>query len=326
MLVTSLTTQSEFLTSFPFSPAQLATVRDIGSALHLGGTVFALKSGEIVGYQSDSDAKEKDNDEWQSNGPRGSATEPRQRHERAQAASHPAGSFRGNRRDYYQAQVGAIRKQYPGTMCRGEASGLWLVVPAYPLGMPGPQVIFICAIPDDNRARIVSWAFWRNSKFCAWIGPRHTNYPDGSVCAFPPDQGFWGEGDRLVHYLDRSCEWCLRHVHLWLEKYWPGPQTGMGPHYQLTEGLPQELCFCGSGKEYYTCCRNEDQENASDRWRDDFLALTGGIDVGCQHPHRQIVKYAMRTRTKLPKMVLAHPGLVAFSGKSWDPDHGSGYA
>lgn len=323
VLVTSLTTQSEFLASIPFSPAQLATVRDIGSSLHLGETVFALKSGEIVGSHSDKKAKENNNDGKQSCGPRASATEPRQRQGRTQAAAYSAGSFCGNRREYYQAQVGATRKQYPGTICRAEASGLWLVVPAYPLGRPGPQVIFICAIPDEKRARIVSWAFWRNFKFCAWIGPRHTNYPDGSVCAFPPNQGFWGEGDRFVHYLDRSCEWCLRHIHLWSEKYWPGPQSGMGPHYQLAEGLPQELCFCRSGKEYYACCRNEDAVNACDRSRDNFLTLTGGIEVGGQQPHRQIVEYVLGRRAKFPKMAAVHPELVAISGRSWNPLGGS---
>lgn len=310
MLVTSLIAQGEFLASFRFSPEQLADVRDIGSLLHQGKAVGALKCGEIVGCPPNN-VKDNDHDEWKAGGSRGSATDSRQRHTGTQTTPNPARPFGGDRRAYYQAQIANLREDYPATKCRGEEKGLWLAVPARPLGRSGPQVVFLCVVPDNPEAPVWCWAFWRNREHCAWIGPRHTNYPDGSVCAFPPNQGYWNDGDSLVSYFDRACEWCLRQLHLCLEGYWPGDQTGMGSYYQLKEGLAREKCFCRSGSEYFECCRDSDLRNLAAGSREAFLSMTRGVDVGRQAPPHQVIQFVIGKRKKFPKIAASHPSFAS---------------
>jgi hypothetical protein len=307
--------QSEFLSQFPFSPDQLAKVRAVGGALHEGRLIGADNHGEIVVLEDDAGEKETDNARRSEEGTRGSASGSGERPPGPQAPAHSSRSVGGRRRAHYQAEVKTLRPQYPGTHFRIDDLGLWIVVPAFPVGRSGPQLTLIMAVPDDPNVRILTWAFWASDTHCSWVGHRHTNYPDGSACAFAPDGGAWSDGEPLVSYADRICEWSVRHVFCWLEGYWPGPQDAMCRYYRVREGRPQERCFCHSGKTYFECCRPLDllQSRTSDR--EEFMSNCNGLDIGEQRPAKQLYDFAMGLRPKPPKMKKVHLWLPQALGR-----------
>ena len=91
-----------------------------------------------------------------------------------------------------------------------------------------------------------------------WIGPRHTNMPDGSICAFDPKDGTWKIGGSLVSLLDLYTLWALRHLHLQVYGYWPGRQVANFVAERFLELKPFEHCGCGGGKSYAECCSVND--------------------------------------------------------------------
>jgi hypothetical protein len=113
-----------------------------------------------------------------------------------------------------------------------------------------------------------TWAFWTGLiTTAAWIGPRHTNFPDGSVCAFEPADGTWAFGDSLVDLMDLYTVWVLRHLHLQTVGRWPGYQSVRLPYERILELRPDEFCGCEQSHLLYGgCCRNTDL--ARDRMAD----------------------------------------------------------
>lgn len=326
MLKTELVSECSFLQSFPFSEATLAQVRLTGLAIHEGRPIGAGQSGEVeILVVEDQAEKEMSNEQWKAEGTSGPAAGSREgQRARSQAAPDPARSFVGPRRPFYQSQLASVRAAYPGTKCRGEKSGIWFVVPAFPAGRAGPQATFLIAIPDNRKAPILTWAFWSGTRQAAWIGHRHTNYPCGSVCAFPIHGGFWSDGDPMVRYIDRLCEWGSRHLFLHVAGYWPGPQDSLGQqfqsaaarYYRLSTGLPHELCFCGKGGEYFDCCRDLDLEKASPSDRASFMENCSNLDIGEQKPDQMINRFAIGVRRKLPVMKRVHPWLSGQTAES----------
>ena len=320
MLKTELVSECDFLQNFPFSDAALAQVRRIGLAIHSGQKIGAGRSGEVeILASEDQTEKELFDEQWKEEGAPGPAAGPREgQRARPQAAPDRSRTVVGGRRTVYQPDLASVRAAYPGTWRRGEKSGIWFVVPAFPVGKAGPQAAFLIAIPDDPGARILAWAFWKGNRQTAWIGHRHTNYPCGSVCAFPIHGPYWVDGDPLLRYIDRLCEWSLRHLFLHAEGYWPGPQDSLGQefhspsarHYRVQTGLPGELCFCGSGAAYFECCRNQDLNTTTPTDRDAFMSACNGLDVGQQSPDPLLIDFITGKRNKLPKMGRVHPWLM----------------
>ncbi len=114
----------------------------------------------------------------------------------------------------------------------------------------------------SERAQTVrAWAFWEVGVVgVQWIGPRHTNFPDGSICAYDPSAGVWQFGDSLVELLDLYTVWTLRHLHLETFGLWPGPQMAHLLYERVLEFQNGELCGCGSsGLTYAQCCKEADQ-------------------------------------------------------------------
>jgi hypothetical protein len=315
VLKKSMIDQSEFLSKFPFTADQLANISAVSLVLHEGRSIGAVKYGEIVVTVGDADTKEIEDAEWSEQGTRGPATGSRERSQGAQTPADPHRAVSGRRRTRYQAEVKELRGQYPDIYFRIDDSGLWIVVPAFPLGTSGPQLTMIIAVPDDPNIRILTWAFWTSDTLNSWVGHRHTNYPDGSVCAFSPEGGAWKDGDPLVSYLDRICEWSFRHVFCWLEGYWPGPQDAMCRYYRISEGRIQESCFCHSGKTYFECCRPLDLLGSCVSDREEFMANCNGLDIGEQRPAKQLYNFVIGLRTKLPKMKKVHLWLAQALGR-----------
>ena len=122
-----------------------------------------------------------------------------------------------------------------------------------------------------------------------WIGPRHTNFPDGSVCAFEPADKTWVIGDPLVTLLDLYTLWALRHLHLQVFGRWPGHQAVRHPYERILELREDEHCGCDmSDKLYGKCCRDRDLRR--DRIADavNFIILASG---GLRKPPNSVVKF-----------------------------------
>jgi hypothetical protein len=161
-------------------------------------------------------------------------------------------------------QVDALKRKYPSTKISSDPIGTWLAVRTAPVGAMGPQALLLIAIPSSPR-KVETWAFWIRSGEALWIGPRHTNLPNGSVCAFPVRSDYLDCEAPLRLYVDLLSEWCARHLYLGVHDKWPGPQEGLWVAYRLLETKPGECCpRCSSLNLYETCCKSRDQNELLD--------------------------------------------------------------
>jgi hypothetical protein len=139
---------------------------------------------------------------------------------------------------------------YPQLLVRPAPSILWLEMTFYPLkGYPRGAFLMV-GYPLDALLPVQAWAWWTDG---LWIGPRHTNYGNGSVCAYEPTDGTWSRGRPLVSLLDLIATWVVRHIHLLELRRWPGAQALHTAHERLSQTLPGERCGCDAARLYETC-------------------------------------------------------------------------
>lgn len=175
----------------------------------------------------------------------------------------------------YMGELGKLKEAYPGMKIWEQKDGMWLLCQSALIPNALHSAVFLCAIPFDPRKRVRSWGFWNES---TWIGPRHTNIPDGSICAFEPSDGTWLPGDSIVKLIDIYTLWAVRHMHLQILNRWPGAQVAHHAYERLTELKEDELCGCGSlTKKYGECCRPKDlkRDRVADALR---FIFDGGAD------------------------------------------------
>ncbi len=156
--------------------------------------------------------------------------------------------------------VYAVSNAYPETEVHQVQEGFWLKSQSLLFPPPGRQAIFLTAINTRYRF-IAGWGFWFGGHMGAsWIGPRHTNYPDGSICAFEPNSPVWSYGDSLIELLDLYTLWAVRHLHLEHKGWWPGPQASDRAYERANEFQGREYCGCAQPKgRYATCCQATDK-------------------------------------------------------------------
>jgi len=159
----------------------------------------------------------------------------------------------------YEDELDAIRHAYPGTKVWQQEDGLWLLTESSLLLGLRKAAIFLIGV-SYTKTIVQGWGFWRCSLGgLTWIGPRHTNFPDGSICAFHPTDGSWVFGDRIVELLDLYTLWALRHLHLEVFGRWPGQQAVFHPYERILELKEDEYCGCGRFDRLYgECCRDRD--------------------------------------------------------------------
>ena len=144
-----------------------------------------------------------------------------------------------------------------------------------------------------------AWAFWSGDGCVEWIGPRHTNFGDGSICAFGAQDQIWTDGGDPTALLDLYSVWAVRHLHLEIFGRWPGRQytlTSPDPraqaYYRRIECLDAELCACGSTTTYAKCCKARDlQVDFVKGPKESLKAPPGGFPT--RHPPPAIVRFAM---------------------------------
>ena len=206
-------------------------------------------------------------------------------------------------RAQYEVQLSALAEQYPGAQIWHHEHGYWILSRSQLLPNLKEHAIFLTGFFFPAHM-VRSWAFWRSPiALPAWIGPRHTNFPDGSICAFEPSDKTWRFGDALVALLDLYTSWALRHLHLRVFGRWPGNQFVRFPGERILELKADEHCGCSQSEKLYgECCMKKDFALNQISKVLDFLWRTGGS----RRPPEAVVRCVSR-ETDLPPLELVFP-------------------
>jgi hypothetical protein len=174
----------------------------------------------------------------------------------------------GNLHTAYEEQLMRLADAYPTLQTFPDKDGIWLLAGSEIVSNLSRGATFLVALPYLAGAGPKAWGYWNSNGSINWMGPRHTNFQDGSICAFSPGEGAWSEGGDLRTLFDLYCVWALRQLYLESFGRWPGKQYAlsgedvrMQAYYRLVECKDDELCGCGSENQKYTdCCKWSDQQ------------------------------------------------------------------
>jgi len=160
---------------------------------------------------------------------------------------------------HYIEQLDDVVAVYPQTTFWLQNKGLWLWVESAVLPGLKRRATFLIAVPYSRGMKVQAWAFWSTALGHQWIGPRHTNAIDGSICAFNPTDGTWKEGGKLSRLIDLYTFWAFRQLHDEVVGWWPGRQTAEFAYERLTESNDNEWCGCRfDAPRYSECCKQAD--------------------------------------------------------------------
>lgn len=133
---------------------------------------------------------------------------------------------------------------------------VWLLIEVHPLPALPDRALLLVYYPLSRTDWPRAWAWWHTG---VWIGPRHSNFPDGSICSHAKADGVWRPGDPLLGLLDLYSVWVLRHLHLRYVGRWPGHQDVRIAYERVLQLQPDELCGCDSEKRYSQCHQAKDE-------------------------------------------------------------------
>ena len=209
-------------------------------------------------------------------------------------AASQAASFLGTDPETYQEQdIDKLQGSYPKTTCWRRNQGYWLLVESAVFDDFDRAAIFLVGLSNEQKI-VRGWGFWRESAVTrSWIGPRHTNFPDGSICAFVPADGTWLFGDPIVELVDLYTVWAARHLHFEIFGRWPGAQDSFHPYERLLEFNQDVFCSCGSEFRYENCCRTSDL--ARNRLSD-AIAYSLKLQTGRREPPRAVIDVVLGLR------------------------------
>lgn len=306
------------------APEARAVLQQIGAALDEHRPLRVHNHGLVALDQASSTAapaKENGNAE----GKRGPAARPRQRpsrRKRPPRGSRPAGTASRIGSDVlraaYEGQVARLAETYPTHRVIPDDDGMWLLAKSSIISGLARDATFLVALPYRSDAGPRAWGFWTAAAEYWWIGPRHTNFQDGSICAFSPEDGAWSDGDDLARLLDLYSVWALRHLHLEVFGRWPGKQYalhGADPrvqaYYRQRECNDDELCGCGSEtRRYAECCKPSDLKYDGIELMSLFLrSIPGGFTT--RQPPPSIVEFVQGRRPSPPGMADVHLQLAS---------------
>ena len=263
-----------------------------------------------------------DERQGQRQGPARPATRPRKgpaRREGAAGRSRQAGS--ASRvvgdvlRTAYESQVKQLAEAYPTLKTFHDDDGMWLLATSSIIPGLLQEATFLVAVPYQPDIMPRAWAFWTAVATAPrWIGPRHTNFHDGSICAFAPSDNAWSEGGDLRTLLDLYSVWTARQLHLEVFGRWPGkqysillPDPKLQAYYRWSQqhDHDDELCGCGSEtRRYSECCKAADMKLDLAELMTNFLRqLPGGFST--RRPPPSILAF-VAGRSPLPRMADVH--------------------
>jgi hypothetical protein len=180
--------------------------------------------------------------------------------------------------------------------------GIWLLIESSLLPGRSPKANFIVGISFSSGI-VRAWGFQGSAAIgFEWIGPRHTNFSDGSICAFEPKDGTWVIGDSLVDLLDLYTVWAVRHLHFKVLGRWPGGQAVCHPYERILELRKDEHCGCANSQKLYgQCCMENDLERNRIFDAIRFTVLMRG---GLRKPPRSIVRFLLERAEPPPLSLL----------------------
>lgn len=276
----------------------LQKLSEIGQAIDIGRRTLVFDGGR-VGIVEDL------NEEDRADGPEGTGGSATGSREGAEAGPRRA-SAEGSRIGIIDPEVVRLAgleelcSAYPTTIKEGD-HGLWIITKSKPLESDGPQVTFVLAYPYSAKIPPRGWAFWKVGDFPKIVGPRHTNFPDASICAFGLDDGAWERDDGLTALIDLYSTWAVRHLYFEHFGRWPGRQHGATALYRRTEFLSDEWCGCGSGLRYGQCHEESDKLPDDDSAREDHRHILGS-DYGPRRPPKSVMKFVRSGFEKIPAL------------------------
>lgn len=180
---------------------------------------------------------------------------------RERASNQTSSFICTNFQTQYESELNAVLEAYPKTRVWRQPGGLLLLTESALLASNQLPATFLIMIPYAKTEVVKGWGFWTSAIGIEWIGPRHTNFPDGSICAFEPRDGTWVKGDPLVQLIDLYSLWACRHLYLKKCGRWPGRQSVIHPYERFLELTPDEFCGCKHSDSLYgDCCHSKDQK------------------------------------------------------------------
>ncbi len=211
----------------------------------------------------------------------------------ASASTSVVGEFEA---ECLTGELSGVEVAYPGVRVHATPDMVILLNRIQPIqGLPDCALL-LTAWPRAYERWPASWAWWSPG---IWVGERHTNYPDGSICAFEVSDGTWRRGHSAVVFLDLQSLWLARHLHLMRLGRWPGRQILHTPYERVAEHRPGEFCGCDSGRAYERCCREGDLRlGAYDR----LMEFRRWNSHRCsRRPPERVVRWLFGTRAELPR-------------------------
>lgn len=158
----------------------------------------------------------------------------------------------------YLSEMSVVIEAYPSTHIWTEENGIWLVTNSALLDGSNLSATFLVCLPNDLTKFPKAWAFWNG---LSWIGERHTNFPDGSICAFEPSDRTWTPSEPLINLLDLYTLWAFKHYYLKEFGKWPGYQVAHIAYERHLEFSDDEFCGCNNfNKKYKDCCKLKDRD------------------------------------------------------------------
>lgn len=307
----------------PLTPDVRALLQQIGAALDEHRPLRVYVHGLVALDQESPKATPTQENGDEGQGKRRSAARSRKRPARrtrpprgsraAGAASRIGGDLLSGA---YEGQLIHLAEAYPTLQTFSDDDGIWLLAKSEIVCGLTRQAMFLVALPYRVGPGPRAWGFWTAIE-PRWIGPRHTNFQDGSICAFAPDDGAWSEGGDLRTLLDLYSVWTLRHLYLEVFGRWPGKQYALlrtdpklQAYYRLIECKDDELCGCGSAtRQYHECCKPSDERWDRFQLMGFFLSQIEGGFLS-RRPPPSIVDFIVG-RSALPKMAGVHLQMIS---------------
>lgn len=236
----------------------LKRLEEVGRHIHAGGQPFVFDGGRVGLSQCDYEDNEDEQRQAAFRPPARSREGQRARSgPRAGARSYSDAFSSGALEAAFGTEFRVLVRQYKAVKFE-EKDGFWVVIKAKPFGFDGPQAHILLAVPSDRSILPKAWAFEAVGTQPRAFPPKHTNFPDGSICAFDPKRNVWNSSHGLLALVDHYAVWLVKSWHRTILGWWPGGQDGVCAFYRRREFVPNELCGCGSGVAYGLCHRQAD--------------------------------------------------------------------
>lgn len=152
----------------------------------------------------------------------------------------------------YKAHLREVRLYFAVTVIETD-EGIWIIAPMWPIGKDGPRLTVALYLPGNRIQTPTAFGLRSSGLLARPISKKHTNSPEGSICAWSDGDIEWAPGDSPFLLLRLYSEWLLCQLFYQCAGFWPGRQSGIDAVYRWNEFKPNEWCDCGSQKRYGEC-------------------------------------------------------------------------